>query len=195
MAITGLAVKIVELLIMLKPKEDWFVKSRRAIEMAFEDDADLFCRLLAGTSPISTIETNVKMAIRAYQHLKWFGEIPRTGFIEVHYVSIHKLLNDDKSIGRKVWSLYQNLIGNEEVCPIDRWMLRYFGYDGDTRIWKKSFYDELENKIKAEAKELGVTPAQRQVQIWIKQRGDPTSYGDIIVRREITKRNVLARLL
>lgn len=182
-------------LIMLEPKEDWFIKSRRAIKTAFEDDADLFCRLLAATSPISTIETNVKMAVRAYQHLKWFGKIPRTGFIEVHYVSIHKLLAHPESAGRKVWSLYQNLIGNENVCPIDRWMLRYFGYDGDTRVWNTKFYDELENKIKAEAAELGITPAQRQVQIWIKQRGDSTSYGDIIIRREITRRNVLARLL
>ena len=163
--------------------------------MSFEEDAELFSKLLAATSPISTIETNVTMAVRAYRHLKWFGEIPRTGFIEVHYVSIKKFLNGNTdSIGRKVWSLYQNLIGNETICPIDRWMLRYFGYDGDKRI-NADLYTTLENKIKAEAATLGVSPAQRQVQIWCEQRGDATSYGDIIIRKEITKRGVLGKLL
>lgn len=175
---------------------DWFPKSREAIKMAFEDDADLFSRLLAATSPISTIETNIVLAIKVYRHLKWFGELPLS-IMTTHYVCAQKLLCEEEppNVGRKVWSLYQNLIGNEQVCPIDRWMLRYFGYDGATRMWDSKFYDELENKIKAEARELEITPMQRQVQIWCKQRGDPTSYGDIIIRKEITKRNVLARLL
>ena len=108
---------------------------------------------------------------------------------------MQKFIAGIDTTGRKIWSLYQNLIGNEQVCPIDRWMLRYFGYDGATRLWDMKFYDELENKIKTEAKKLGITPAQRQVQIWVEQRGDSTSYGDIIIRKEITRQNVLARLL
>ena len=175
--------------------DDWFPKSQAMISMAFEEDADLFSKLLAATSPISTIETNIEMAIRAYRHLKWFGEIPRTGFIEVHYVSIKKFLNGNHStIGRKVYSLYQNLIGNEYVCPIDRWILRYFGYDNVNRV-NTQLYNTLEDRIKTEAAVLGITPAERQVQIWCKQRGDPTSYGDIIERRELCRKNILQKLL
>ncbi len=166
----------------------------------------MFSRLLAATSPMATIETNLALAIRAYRHIKLEGEIPTRSFIHTHVVCIRRFM--DKTIdadhllyakwkryvgARKVWSLYQNLIGNEFVCPIDRWMLRYFGYSGDTRV-SVELYDKLENKIKRQAKSLGITPAQRQVQIWCEQRGDPTSYGDLITKKEITRDNVLRRL-
>ncbi len=173
--------------------EDWFVKSRTAIANAFEEDADLFSRLLAGTSPISSIETNMVLAIRVYRHLKWFDELPLT-LITAHYVSVQKLLCAPEDAGRKVWSLYQNLIGNEYVCPIDRWMKRHFGLPPEKYLSPRE-YDKLENEIADEATGLGITPAQRQVQIWCEQRGDPTSYGDLIIRREIHKDNLLRRLI
>ena len=179
--------------------ENWFQESREAIRKAFGSDADLFMRLLAATSPISTIETNVVLAIRAYRHLNWFGEIPERSFIEVHRISIAKFLQDPNTAGRKIWSLYQNLIGNENVCPLDRWMKVYFGLSPEKYLSGK-LYDELEGMIRTEAKALGITPAQRQVQIWCasrtagSSRGD-TSYGDILKSREITAINILKRLL
>lgn len=172
----------------------WFVDSRREIMRAFGDEADFFYRLLAGTSPISTIETNVVLACRAYQHLSWFGELPREGFLSVHLISVTKLLADDPTVGRKVWSLYQNLAGNEQVCPIDRWMLRYFGIS-DHHWLSPKLYDELEGKIKAEAAALGISPAQRQAAMWCEARGNPISYGDVIRRRGIHRRDLLNKLL
>lgn len=173
--------------------ELWWQDSRKAIHDAFGEDADMFGRILAATSPLSTIETNVAVAIRAYRGVHWFDELPREGLIEVHYVGVKNILNGG-TVGRKVWSLYQNFAGNEEVCPIDRWMLRYFGYDIRTRVDNK-LYDELEYKIKCDAWLMGVTPAVRQCQMWCESRGDSTSYGDIIVKRELNKDNLLRRLL
>ncbi len=103
-------------------------------------------------------------------------------------------MNGQGDIGRKIWAMYQNLIGNEEVCAIDRWMLRYFGYRGDKRL-TPGLYDELEARIKAEALERGISPSQRQVEIWCESRGDPLSYGDILRRRELNRRTLLARLI
>lgn len=180
--------------------ENWFVNSRMAIKQSFNGDSDLFCRLLAGTSPISTIEANVKIAIRVYRHLKWFGIVPRGGLLGVHYISVNKLLSNPEKAGRKVWSLYQNLIGNEDVCPIDRWVKRYFGLPPERWISDKK-YDELENKIREEARKLNTTASQRQLQIWCQSRENainsiPTiSYGDIILKDRITKEGVLARLI
>ena len=179
--------------------EDWFPKSREAIKNVFGDDADLFCRLLAGTSPISTIEANVVISIRLYRQIRWFGTISRDGLLGVHYISTNKLLNNPKGAGRKVWSLYQNLIGNENVCPIDRWMKKYFGLPPEKYISDKE-YDRLEDLIRKEATQLNITPAQRQVQIWCESRLSGStratlSYGDIIKWREITKDGILARLL
>lgn len=178
--------------------EDWFPKSREAIRNSFGDDADLFSRILAGTSPISSIETNMSIAIRTYRHLKWFDELPLT-LIYTHYISVSKLLCAPKEAGRKIWSLYQNLIGNEDVCPIDRWMLRYFGYPRNHRV-SPSLYDKLENKIRDEAREFGITPSQRQVQIWCESRSKGstrghTSYGDLIIKRGINRENILRRLI
>lgn len=179
--------------------ESWFPESRSAIQKAFGSDADLFMRLLAATSPISTIETNVALAIRAYRHLTWFGVIPERSFIGVHRISIQKFLIDPDTAGRKIWSLYQNLKGNENVCPLDRWMKVYFGLSPEKYLSDK-LYDELEGVIRSEARELGITPAQRQVQIWCasrtagSSRGD-TSYGDIITSRQITAKNLLRRLI
>ena len=196
----------------------WFEDSRSAIISSFGEDADLFSRLLAGTSPVTDIRTNVRLACKAYQHLKWFGELQEGGFIHVHVVCIQKFLDGrmdkpetrtgkwKKQVGgRKVWSLYQNLIGNEEVCPIDRWMLRYFGYDGETRLTVE-LYDKLENKLKEEAKEIGCTPAQHQCQLWCSMRMGANitsggssrgneSYGDIINRLKINRESLLNHLL
>ena len=178
---------------------DWLPRSRAAIVQAFGSDADLFSRLLAGTSPISSIEANVLIAVRVYRHLNWFGYVPRNGLLNVHYICVTKLMNDPVAAGRKVWSLWQNLIGNEDVCPIDRWIKKFYGYDPERRLPDK-LYTKLENKIKHEAKALGITPAQRQVQIWCASReagasrGD-VSYGDIIIERELNKEGILRRLL
>jgi hypothetical protein len=179
--------------------ENWFPESRTAIQKAFGEDADIFMRLLAATSPISTIESNVAIAIRAYRHLRWFGEVPRNSFIEVHYICIQKFLKDPNTAGRKVWSLYQNLIGNEQVCPLDRWMKVYFGYDPEKYLSDK-LYDELEGRIREEAVKLGISPAQRQVQIWCASRVAGSSradisYGEIITSRQITAENLLRRLI
>lgn len=174
---------------------NWLPRSRSAIADAFDDDADLFCRLLAATSPISTVETNVVNAVKAYRVIKWTGKIPHHGFIGVHRVCMRKILSGDLTeLGRKVYSLYQNLAGNEEVCPIDRWMLRYFGYKPEMYVGP-ALYDKLEQRIRDEARLRGITPAQRQVQLWCAQRGDPTSYGDVIRRMGLQRVNLLRRLL
>ena len=58
-----------------------------------------------------------------------------------------------------------------------------------------SIYDELEGLIIAEARKRGISPSQRQVEIWCEQRGDPLSYGDILRRRQLNRRTLLTRLI
>jgi len=178
---------------------DWFVRSREGILQAFgEDDFDLFCRILAGTSPIHSIEDNVDRAVRVYRCLKLDGKLTRGGLIGTHFATVRKFLDgrtERGDIGRKVWSLYQNLIGNEQVCPVDRWILRYYGWgqrDLERYPWA---YDVIELGIRLEAMVLGISPAQRQCAIWCESRGDPTNYGDVLRRKGITKESILRRLL
>ena len=175
----------------------WFEDSRKQVRLIFDDDFDVFCKLLAGMSPISTLESNVAEAIKAYRQIKWYGSLIRNTFIYSRYSVTNKLLNN-QSTTRKVQAMYQNLVGNENVIAIDRWLLRYFGYTEAMiirGIYKNSDYDKLEDIIKYEAEKLSVTPAQRQVQIWCAMRKDDTSYGDVLKKKEISKQNILNRLL
>jgi hypothetical protein len=180
--------------------EDWFRETRETIAAYFQEDADMFSRLLAATSPVTDMRSNVRLAVKAYRQLHWYGEL-RGGFIEVHRISIKKFLSDGDKFtgGRKVWSLYQNMIGNEQVAAIDRWMLRYFGYEGDRHMDDK-LYDELEYKVKVLAFKNFLTPAQMQAKIWCEMRGYGATrgfatYGQIIRAGGITRENILRRII
>ncbi len=171
----------------------WFEETREVIDYAFEEDADLFCRLLAATSPISVLHDNVKKACTAYRQIKLDGGLQRSSFLLVHWGTLHKIL-DGRPCGRKVWAIYQNLKGNEELVPVDRWMLRWYGLDPMHTYVTTALYDEIENKIRGEAKALGISPSQRQVQLWCQSRGSTLSYGDIIRDRVVHRQNLLRRL-
>lgn len=160
---------------------------------AFEEDTDLFYRLLAATSPISVLEDNVRKACTAYRQIKLDGGLNRSSFLLVHWGTMHKILNG-RRCGRKVYSIYQNLSGNEDVVPVDRWMLRWFGYDPMNTYVSTELYDEIEGRIRAEAKAMGITASQRQVQMWCESRGSSKSYGDVIRDKVVHRQNVLRRL-
>ena len=175
----------------------WFEDSREQVQLIFDSDFDMFCKLLAGMSPISTLESNVVEAVKAYRQIKLQGSLIRNTFIYNRYSVTNKLLRNQPTT-RKVQAIYQNMIGNENVVAIDRWMLRYFGYSEAMMrrgIYKNSDYDKFENIIKYEAKKLGITPAQKQAQIWCAIRRNDTSYGDILKRKEYHRSNILSRLL
>lgn len=173
---------------------DWFKESREEIKLRFDEDFELVCQLLAGTSPIADIKSNVSIALQCYRSIKLDGELPKSCLINTRYLCVTKLMAGDIT-GRKVWSLYQNLLGNEWVCAIDRHVLRYFKLD--INHLDVSTYGILESILVKEAIELGTTPAQRQADIWYSMRAGRgyESYGSILRKREITKANLLNRLL
>ncbi len=180
--------------------ENWFQETRDTLKVNFGADSDLFARLLAATSPVTDMLNNVKLAGRAYRELQLEGHVS-SQYIEVHRISIRKFLHDTPEFtgGRKIWSLYQNMVGNEDVCAIDRWMLRYFGHVGDRHVSDK-LYDELEAKVKALAFRNFLSPAQQQAKIWCEMRGYGAtrgfySYGQILRSCQVTRENLLRRLL
>lgn len=181
------------------PECGWWLESRSYIQSVMEEDFDLFCRLLAATSPMSTITTNVIIASRAYRQIKEQGHISDNGYMRVHWVSLGKFLGTIPGTpGRKIWSLYQNLIGNEMVCAIDRWMMRYYGMN--TSHLSERQYDRIEKKITREAKALHISPAERQSQIWIASRASGStrgreSYATVMKELGISKINLTRRLI
>ena len=180
--------------------DNWFEESREQIRWAFEDEYDLYCRLLAATSPISEIYSNVRLANKAYRQLRIDGKIG-DGFLGVHRISLDKFLgNNPHTMGRKIWSLYQNLVGNEMVVPVDRWILRYFGYEPETVYLSDKLYNKIEEEIIKQAREKHISPSQRQIEIWIQSRSNGSSrgaesYGSVLKDLGIHRTNLLRRLL
>lgn len=162
-----------------KPARAWYDDSRAAIERVYGNDARLFSALLAATSPRATIKANVTLARKAYNQYKTTGEISREGFINTHYRCLHKYITTGKMRGRKVNSLFQNLLGNSDPVTVDIWMLRYAGIH-QRKAPTKFDYDYIEDRVKEEAGELGISPAARQAELWSIARGNDDSYADYI---------------
>ena len=159
---------------------NWYSDSRNAIKRQYGGDWELMCGFLAATSPKSTVKANVKLADKAYYQYKESGTVKRESFINTHHKSLLAVIAHGEPNGRKCKALYQNLLGNENYVPVDIWMLRYAG------ILKKApsrnEYDLIEGNIKQEAKEMGLTPAQRQAEIWSYIRGSASGYAEALAQ-------------
>ena len=159
---------------------NWYQDSREAVKVLYGKDWKLFCGLLAATSPNASVKANVTLARKAFMQIKDTGTITREGYIRTHYMSILAVLKHKRPNGRKCHDLYQNLIGNEQFVPVDIWMVRYAGLDKKSP--SKFDYDYIEDRVREEAEDMGITPAQRQAEIWSAIRGSSESYADVLIQ-------------
>ncbi len=130
----------------------------------FGNDADLFCDLLAATSPRKQVSANWRIALRIYNAFKAGQEIPLTGLMSAHIGNIERALRGHELSGPKVSAFAANLKGDHNRVAIDVWVLRYFKI-GKKRISAKQ-YIELEKKIQRLAKRNKMSPAAYQAKIW-----------------------------
>lgn len=151
---------------------DWYEKQRAAIKQVYGKDWRKFCKILAATSPNATITANLTLANKAYNQLRETGKIDRTGYIHCHYTNLKRCQRGQSLSGRKVNAFYRALVGHEDEVVVDIWMLRYAGYS----VHNKRNYDEVEYNIRREADELGITPCQRQAEIWCYARKNSQGY-------------------
>ena len=59
----------------------WYNETRKQVEFVFGEDTDLFCDMLAVTSPNTTVKSNVTLAMKAYRQYKNGEEY--TGYMQV----------------------------------------------------------------------------------------------------------------
>ena len=157
---------------------NWYELSRESVKAIYGDDWRLFCGLLAATSARASVKGNVTLARKAYNQIKDTGTITRVGFINSHHKSILRVIKTGEPAGRKCKALYQNMIGNEYYVPVDIWMMRYAGINKQAP--SRLEYDIIEERVRDEAKGLGITTAQRQAEIWSETRGSSESYAESI---------------
>jgi len=154
----------------------WYSDSRAAIEREYCQDAKLFTGLLAATSANSSLVANLVLARKAYGQIKSYGRVRRESFILAHYSCIQAVLETGLPRGRKVVALCKCLLGDEDNVAVDLWMCRWAGIE--PKSLNRRLYDEIEHRVRTEAARLGITPGQRQAEIWCSIRGRADSYAD-----------------
>ncbi len=161
---------------------NWYTDSRRVIVELYSDDADMFCDILAATSPRKQVKVNWDISQNIYERYKHDGYIDCSGIMGTMIPNIHRALNGELLSGYKVPAFAANLRGNLNRVTLDVWTLRYFGIKQDM-IRRKEYY-RLEAAIQKMARRRNMLPAEYQAMIWceaVTRAGrTPVSYADMV---------------
>lgn len=166
---------------------NWYKDTREYIENRFGENADLFCDILASTSPRKTIKANWNLALRIYNDFINGRSINYTGCLKhAHIPNINRALAGKELSGRKVQNFAKNLKGDLTVVTVDVWIARYFNCG--SRVWGKT-QDLIEMAIKTMALARQIQPAEMQAILWadsMRENGrKPYSYMDVIDDKQL----------
>lgn len=148
----------------------WYYDARKLIVREYGKQADLFCGLLAATSPRKQIKANFRLAnslIRAYnrrmEEPKVFGDVLGS-LMPAHLVNVIRVLRGETLSGNKVKAFFANLLGDLSVVTIDMWIAKAYGISA--KSLSDNEYARLSYKMSGEAKVIGLKPAEYQALVW-----------------------------
>lgn len=147
--------------------EDWYERAGKAIRSKYGPDADLFCDILAATSPQTDVRQNVRFAEEAYRRHK--GGLPVTGWLPNHRINLQRLRDGQPLGGPKVRAFAQALRGDPHAVVVDTWMMRAAGFS-QQRIKTRRAFRVTEQAIRQSALWSGYTNAQTQAIVWMNYR-------------------------
>lgn len=194
-----------------KAGADWYAKTREELHKIFgRKDGDLMIRILASTSPNTTVPANVTLALKAFKQMKFgedfHGELDSFGAFKPGYLPVVKNMlrairdggDDDAIGGLKVQSFRKNLLGETDPVTIDRWMRRVFKFKSDNITDPQ--YKFMDYQVTQVARKLGVEPRQVQAAMWkaIRENEGETSSGapfEELIRKRLEKDADLRRLI
>ena len=140
---------------------NWYTKCRVEIEKRYGTDAVLFSNILAATSPRKQVTANWRLAERIYKSHK-AGALNLSGTLPAHRPNVMRAIAGEELSGRKVRAFAANLCGDLDVCTIDVWIMRYFGFEKLT----DAIYSFIEKLIKQMAAVYHMRPAEMQACLW-----------------------------
>ena len=156
-----------------EPGRFWYERSGQEILDLVDGDkkeAEKIIQAIAITSANTPVATNLQYALQAYYQNK-AGLPIKTG---MYTTDMSKKLNNifaGKSWeGRKTNNFYNNLMrvvdpSRVQGATIDLWMMRAFGFKGDSPTTAQ--YNFTEREVKRIAKKLDWEPQQVQAAIWV----------------------------
>jgi hypothetical protein len=130
----------------------WYNNTRGALLDFFGDDVErtnFFILLLAATSPLTSVGTNIDLAFRALRlYDKWgspvsfgrhamtdeksFRRAIKNAFpLKAHFDNVWRVTNNEPLKGPKVVSFAKNLFGDPNAVTVDRWVIRSFLTDAE----------------------------------------------------------------
>ena len=142
----------------------WYRDSRIAIEQRYHSHADLFCDLLAATSPRKHVISNFRLAHRILEEVVTTGTYDHTGMMPVHIGNVDRAIAGEPLSGNKVSRFAMNLKGDLKPVTLDVWMLRYLREARPSLTDKQ--YLEYEHKCQRNARVYGLEPAEYQAVAW-----------------------------
>ena len=166
---------------------NWYQQARAEIEFQYGDDADLFCDLLAATSPRKQVSANWRLAKQVYDDWKSSRRFDAvcaavivnysvSGLLPCHKSNVVRALSGQELRGPKVRAFAANLKGDLDQVTVDVWMLRFFGFDKDT----KRAHQVVVESVELAAAIVQIKPAEMQAVIWgmsVRDAGrEPKSY-------------------
>ena len=153
----------------------WYNESEKELTEIFGEDAPLFIRLLAATSPGSTVSSNLSLALRSYAAYKTGGEFP--GMMG----SVRKLVDlaiagePFPETAPKVTNFSAALTGKVDAVTVDRWIARALGF-GDKPT--KQQYAYMDHMISQIARQRGIDPREMQAALWKAAKDEAGSASD-----------------
>ena len=147
----------------------WYRLIGEEIHRRFGQDADLFCDLLAATSPRCHVRRNWRIACRIYNAYK-AGKDPLYGGVTMrnHLPNVIRALARLPLHGPKVRRFAENLKGQSDRVTVDVWICRALGIDSN-RLTSLD-YEQAEHRVQLSAYFAGCTPAEYQAALWQVQR-------------------------
>lgn len=147
---------------------DWYTRAGARIRERFGAEADLFCDLLAATSPQTDVVRNVALALDALD--RWRRRIPQNPWIGSHGPNIARACAREPLSGPKVRAFAAALKGDSDAVVVDTWMLRAAGLGTPKRLKKPSSFRIVHRAIRLVAEAEGLPATQVQARVWMAYR-------------------------
>jgi len=153
-----------------KKAASWYADATVLIKQLYGENWKLFVGLLASTSPRVAVKKNWQLAdslLTAYLNRdkkpkKWAAII--SDLMPSHLLNVIRVLQGRPIKGPKVRRFYENLTGNLSDVTIDVWICKAFGIEHGKLTPR--LYKRLEQKIRKQAENAGLYPAEYQAVLW-----------------------------
>lgn len=90
---------------------DWYERHRPVVDALFGEDAALFYKILAATSPHNTVKGNVTMAVKAYRQMK--AGLPFHGYLPSVVGNLERIRGGLELQGEKTTNFHKALSNND----------------------------------------------------------------------------------